>query len=261
MSSSESASGPQLSVHPNPRVSLKIVHETKDFLVVCKPPGVVTQPGVGHQRDTVLNGLFHTHGKALQNLGKSRDFGLLHRLDRPTSGLLVVGLSVEGYDHLRDQFTTRSLRKDYVALVHGAPKPPKGTERAPIREVRKDGRKQAVVGNHRHAEPAETRYELLARGRGVSLVQCRIKTGRLHQIRVHMAHRGCPVVGDREYGKRSELDRRFARASGRALFLHAGALGFIDPDTGRTLQFAAPLPEAYVEFLGQVAVACPRRWR
>ncbi|MFN3200321.1 MAG: RluA family pseudouridine synthase [Bradymonadia bacterium] len=253
--------GPQLSVHPNPRVPLEVVYEGPHFLVVSKPSGVVTQPGVGHTRDTVLNGLFARYGKALQNLGKSRDFGLLHRLDRPTSGLLVVGLSIEGYDGLRQQFAKRTLLKEYVALVHGGPRPSKGVERTPIREIRRDGRKQAQVGEHPRAEPAETRYEIVSRARGVSLVQCRIKTGRLHQIRAHMAHRGSPVVGDREYGRRGELDRRFARSSKRAFFLHAGTLGFTDPVTGRGVQFNAPLPETHLKFLEELGVACPRRWK
>lgn len=256
-----SEDGPQLSVHPNPRVPISVVHEAAGFFVVYTPPGVVTQPGVKHTRDTVLNGLFALYGKELQNLGKRRDYGLLHRLDRPTSGLLVVGRTIEGYDHLREQFVQRTVRKEYVALVHGALRPPKGVERAPIREVRQDGRKRAVVGAHGRAEAAETRYETLGSASRLSLVQCRIKTGRLHQIRAHMAHRGCPVVGDREYGKRSELDKRFARESQRALFLHAGLLGFTDPSTGRGVQFTAPLPEGHVAFLETLGVPCPRRWK
>ena len=106
----------------------RIVKETPHFLVIEKPAGVVTQPGRKHQTDALLNGLFVKYGKALQNLGKKRDFGLLHRLDRTTSGLVLVGLSIEGYDGLRQQFVDRMIDKTYIALVHNTPQPAGGVE-------------------------------------------------------------------------------------------------------------------------------------
>lgn len=253
--------GPQLSVPPNPAVPFEVVVEEPDFVVVAKPAGVVTQPGIGHERDALLNGLFVRWGKQLQNLGKKRDFGLLHRLDRPTSGLIVVGLTPRGYDGIRRQFEQHRVHKAYLALVHGAPHPPKGTERTPIREARRGGHKIAVLGQHPAAKPAVTRYEVLVRARGVSLVLCRIETGRLHQIRAHLAHRGVPVVGDREYGRRDALDKRFAKVAGGALFLHAAELAFAHPVTGRRVVARAPLPPPLRRFLDELGVACPKAWR
>ncbi|MCB9535155.1 MAG: RluA family pseudouridine synthase [Myxococcales bacterium] len=251
----------QLSVEPNPRVPLRVLHEDDHFLVVVKPAGVVTQPGVGHTHDTVLNAVFATHGKQLQNLGKARDFGLLHRLDRPTSGLLLVGLTPEGYDGLRAQFEGRTIGKTYLALVHGGPKPPQGTERSPIREVRRGGRKRAMLGAGRGAQEAVTRYATLARTKGISLLSCEPKTGRLHQIRAHMAHRGCAVVGDRDYGPRDALDKQFARTVKGALGLHAAELRFTHPVTRRSLSVRAPLPEAVLAFCAEVGLVVPRAWR
>lgn len=252
---------PQLSVEPNPRVPLRIVYEEPDFLVVDKPAGLVVQPGEKHTRDTLLNALFATHGKALQNLGKPRDFGLIHRIDRPTSGLVVVGLTPAGYDGIRRQFEGRKVRKVYLAGVHGGLNPPDGVERTPIREVRLGGRKQAVVGPGRGAQPAVTRYHTVTRVRGVSLLECSIETGRLHQIRAHLAHRGCPVIGDREYGPRDALDGAFRKAAGKSICLHAAELGFGHPVTGRPITVRAPLPAEIVRFFLGLGLAVPRKWR
>lgn len=251
----------QLSVEPNPAVPLRVVVEDPHFLVVDKPAGVVTQPGIGHALDTVLNGLFASHGLALQNLGKVRDFGLLHRLDKPTSGLLVVGLTIEGYDDIRRQFEQREVHKTYLALVHGAPQPADGTERSPLREVRRDGRKRAQVGAGRGAQDAVTRYRTLVRSKGISLIACEPRTGRLHQIRAHLAHRGCPVIGDRDYGPRGPLDKVFARHARGAVGLHAAELRFSHPITRQMITARAPLPAGILAFCAEVGLACPRVWR
>ncbi len=252
---------PQLSVPPNPDVPFTVVLEDEHFVVVSKPAGVVTQPGLGHATDALLNGLFARWGHQLQNLGKKRDFGLLHRLDRPTSGLVVVGLTPAGYDGIRKQFEKHTVQKTYLTLVHGAPAPPAGTERTPLREERRGGQKVAIAGDHPRAEKAVTKYETLVRARGVSLVRCGLQTGKLHQIRVHMALHGAPVVGDREYGRRDELDKRFSRAVKSAIFLHAAMLAFAHPVTGARVEARAPLPAAHLAFLETLGVACPRVWR
>ena len=256
------APSPQLSVPPNPGVRARTIHADDDFIVVCKPAGLVTQPGKGHARDALLNGLFATHGKQLQNLGKARDFGLLHRLDRPTSGLVLVGLTHRGYDGLRAQFEARSLKKTYLALLRGSPRPARGTVDLPIAAVRRGGLKVARLGRGRGAKQAVTDYQVVARAAGVSLVECQPRTGRLHQIRAHMAHLSCAVVGDREYGPRDDLDGEFRRACGkRSIFLHAGGLQFDHPVTGRRLTVQAPLPDQLLAFLDQKGVACPRQWK
>lgn len=245
----------QFSVTPNPAVPLSVVYEDPAFMVVDKPAGVVTQPGHKHTRDTLLNGVFATHGKALQNVGKARDFGLVHRLDRPTSGLVVVALEQDAYDHLRAQFAGRQIEKTYLALTHGAPQPQSGVMRAPIREVRQGGRKRAALGPGRGSKEAVTRYETLVRARGAALLSCRPETGRLHQIRAHLAQRGCPVMGDAEYGPSAD-----PRLRGR-IGLHAASLRLIHPRTGRTMVINAPLPADLRAVCEGLALAVPRAWR
>ncbi len=254
-------SGPQLSVFPNAHVPHHIVHADPSFLCVYKPAGVVTQPGEGHDRDTLLNGLFSTHGTTLQNLGRVRDFGLLHRLDRTTSGLVLIALTADAYTNIRAQFAERKIHKTYIAAVHGAPSPPSGTDRTPLWESREQGRKRARLGEHDRAQVAITRYQTLIRARGVTLIECHPETGRLHQVRAHMAHRGCPLVGDREYGRLDELDHKFARHGGKNVFLHAAELTFTHPMSGQRMTCRAPLPSTWVDFLVEVGIACPRKWK
>ncbi|MBU0550722.1 RluA family pseudouridine synthase [Myxococcota bacterium] len=250
----------QLSITPNPRLIPQIIHQDPHFIAALKPPGVPTQPGVGHDRDSLMNGLFAALGPQLQGLGQRRDFGLLHRLDRPTSGLVLVALTHEGYDGLRALFKARAIEKTYLALAHGGPKAPKGRISKPIAQVRRGGRKLAQLGGA-GAQAAATRYEVLSRAQGLALLACEIETGRLHQIRVHLAALGCPVLGDREYGLRSPLDLEFARASKRAIFLHAAALRFTHPVTGASVALSAPLPAAHLAFLEARRLSLPRRWR
>jgi 23S rRNA pseudouridine1911/1915/1917 synthase len=184
---------PDYSIAANPSVSFEIRYQDDELVVVDKPSGVVTQPGKGHERDSLLNGLFVRFGPALQNLGHDRDWGLLHRLDKDTSGLIVVGLRNRAYDALRRQFEERQVKKTYWAIVLGRPSPPQGVIQKPIAEVRA-GRKVAVL--RRDGQQAITAYRLLETGPGASLVEAAPKTGRLHQIRVHMASLG-PSTGHR----------------------------------------------------------------
>ncbi len=252
----------QLSVEPNPRVGCRVVHLDEHFMAIYKPAGVVTQPGGGNERNTLLNFAFAEHGAKLQNLGKRRDFGLLHRLDKPTSGLVLVALTIEGYAGIRAQFEARTIIKTYVTLVHGQIRPPKGRIEAPIREARRGGRKQGIVGTHPHAQEAATRYRTLTtgapRGGTVSLLECEPETGKLHQIRAHMAWRRHAVVGDRDYGARSELDRSLG---GRRVFLHAGGLQLQHPVASRRVTLRAPLPEKLQTFLETLGIQAPRKWR
>lgn len=253
--------GPQLSVFPNPRVVWRAALETDTYLVADKPAGVATQPGIKHQRDTLLNGVFSVHGKRLQNLGKARDYGLVHRLDRPTSGLVIVAKTADAYDSLRGQFAAREVDKTYLTLVRGAPRAASGRIEAPISEVRGGGRKRARIGEGPRAKPAVTEYTVLARGSGLTLLACKPKTGRLHQIRAHCAWLRMPVVGDFDYGRKDALDKLFARATKKAIFLHAGQLTFTDPETGRRVTAHAPLPARLRDYLESKAIACPKSWR
>lgn len=244
---------------------MRIVHADPHFLVLYKPAGVVTQPGAESADDTLLNGVASTHGEALAALGYDRDFGLLHRLDRPTSGLVLVALTPEGYDGLRAQFATRTLKKTYVALIRGQISPARGTERAAIAEVLRDGRKRARVvtgtARVRGAQPAVTHWRTVTHNGRYTLLECEPETGRLHQIRAHLAHRGHAILGDRDYGPRDEQDGAFRRLAGKAIFLHAGALRFMHPVDGRSLTVEVPLPEDLAEALPALGLTCPARWR
>ena len=229
-----------LSIKPNPDVPYLIRHADDDLLVVEKPGGVVTQPGKGHQYDSLMNGLFAEYGHALQNLGESRDWGLLHRLDKETSGLVLVALRNAAWEHLLEQFKQRQVKKRYWAIVYGRPKPAQGVIQKPIAEV-VAARKKAVLS--REGQPAITAYKVLAEsatdsgGPGVSLIEARPKTGRLHQIRVHMAGLGHPVLGDDVY------KGRIALPTVPRLCLHAAELSFLHPTTGHRLTITCEWPD------------------
>jgi len=223
------------SVDPNERVAIRTVWEDADLLVVIKPAGLVTQPGLGHERDSLLNGLFAVHGAALQRLGAARDYGLLHRLDRETSGLLVVALRAAAYDHLRKAFESRSVGKYYWTVVFGSPRAASGVLRKPINEVqaRPEGREgtrapaMKLARISRSGKPAITAYRVLSSNRGASLIECRTLTGRLHQVRVHLESIGCPVLGDGLYAPKA------VRSLSPRLALHAHRLVIPLPDRTR----------------------------
>jgi len=222
-----------LSIKANPGVPFEIRHADEHLLVVEKPAGVVTQPGKGHDRDSLLNGLFADYGHALQNLGESRDWGLLHRLDKGTSGLVLVALRNAAWENLLEQFKERHVKKRYWALVMGRPNPAQGVIQKPIAEV-VSTRKKAVLS--RDGQQAVTAYKLLAESDGVSLIEARPKTGRLHQIRVHMASLDCPVLGDDMYAGKIKMPRV------PRLCLHAAELSFIHPATGHRMTVTSPWP-------------------
>ena len=260
-----------LSIEPNPNLPISLAYEDEHLLVAAKPPRMVTSPGKGHEHDTLMNALFATHGPRLQNIGRERDFGLLHRLDRETSGLVIVALTKSAYDALRTQFETRTVRKFYWAIVRGLPDPPKGVIRKPIREREEragaySSRKTAAVsrGGGRHAglgpaKPAITAFRVVSAPDGAdqggaspaSVVECRPVTGRLHQIRVHMAMIGHPVLGDGDYA-----DQAVAAASPR-LALHAHRIAFAHPSDGRAIDVATPFPRDLKTVLRRLGVKAP----
>jgi 23S rRNA pseudouridine1911/1915/1917 synthase len=227
---------------PNPEVHFAVAHDDGEVLVVVKDRGVVTRPGAGHERDSLLNGVMARYGDRLGALGARRDHGLLHRLDRATSGLVAIALTAEAYDRLRDAFASRRVEKTYLALVRSPPPRPRGTVRVRLREARRDDRKVAVADPG--GDEAITHYETLAVGRdGRALVRCRIETGRLHQIRAHLAWLGSPLAGDAVYGGPRAPDGRgsAARAADRELLLHAWRLR-LPGRGGKAVEVVAPLP-------------------
>jgi 23S rRNA pseudouridine1911/1915/1917 synthase len=225
------------SVEPNDRVTYKLHHADEDLLVVGKPPHVPTQPGKGHDTDTLLNALFVTYGQQLQNLGAARDFGLLHRLDLEASGLLIVGLRPKSYDALRAQFKERTIKKFYWAVCAKAPKTPTGVIKLPIGERggQRDTPKTAFVSSS--GKPAVTAYRVLESSEFGALVEARPVTGRLHQLRVHLDAIGSTILGDDFYGPKS------LRAAAPRLALHSHRLVFTHPTTGEEMDIRTVWPQ------------------
>lgn len=219
----------------DPAVSLTVVHEDADLVVVDKPAGLVVHPGAGHQAGTLVHGLLARYPE-LASVGDPQRPGIVHRLDRQTSGLLMVARTPAAHDALVGQLAARSAHRRYVALVWGTPETDRGTVDAPVGRSVRDPTRMAVTERGR---PAVTHYEVERRYRepvAVSRLSCRLETGRTHQIRVHLRSIGHPVVGDDRYGgARSSLPVP-------RVLLHAAELGLRHPRTGQALTFASPMP-------------------
>lgn len=248
----------RLSVEPNPRVTFKVRHADEHLLVVEKPAGVVTEPGQGHEHDALLNGLFAVHGPRLQNLGEARGYGLLHRLDKETSGLVAVALTATAYDGMRELFETRAIRKFYWAVCARAPQHGRGVVRTPISErverVNKwTTRKLARLGDTRDApgKPALTAYRVVQDSGLAALIEARPVTGRMHQVRLHLESIGAAILGDDLYGP--EVVRRAAPR----LALHAHRLAFVHPVTGAPIDVRSPWPRDLRELLRRMKLGRP----
>ncbi|MEM9373953.1 MAG: RluA family pseudouridine synthase [Planctomycetota bacterium] len=226
-------------VEPNERVSYRILREDHDMLVVEKPTGVVTMPGVGHQHDTLLNGLYARFGDRLRQLGVARDHGLVHRLDRDTSGVLAVALTRDAYDGLRSQFERRTVRKFYWAVCIKSPRQREGVIRKPIEESlqRKDRYTSVRRAKLSSAgKPAVTAYRVLEESDLGAVIEARPVTGRLHQIRVHFSSVGATVLGDDLYGTSR------ARGISTRLALHAHRIVIGHPVSGEPIDVRAGFP-------------------
>ena len=215
-------------------IALNIVHEDDHLMVIDKPAGLVVHPGSGNWSGTLMNALLH-HAPALASVPRA---GIVHRLDKDTSGLLVVAKTPTAQTHLVRQLQARTVRRHYLALVHGVV-PRGGSVDAPIGRHPVQRTKMAVVRAGRGAREARTHYEVRERFATATLLECRLETGRTHQIRVHMASIGHPLVGDPVYGKRS-TDGRLGGFRRQAL--HAWQLALVHPATGLELGWQSSLP-------------------
>jgi 23S rRNA pseudouridine1911/1915/1917 synthase len=220
----------ETSLVPHAR-DLAIVYEDADVLVVDKPAGLVVHPAAGHADDTLANALRARYPDL--TIGGELRPGIVHRLDRDTSGLLVVAKNDQSMASLVQQMSRREVLKEYVALVHGALRVAEGVIDAPIARHPRDRKRMAVVAGGREAR---THFRVLERFPDYTLVEARLETGRTHQIRVHLASIGHPLVGDHVYG-RSHESLEVSRQ-----FLHARRLGFVLPSTGEAVVFESPLP-------------------
>ena len=219
-------------------LNLEIVYEDADVLVVNKPRGMVVHPAPGHTTGTLVNGLMH-HCTDLSGINGVMRPGIVHRIDKDTSGLLMVAKNDTAHESLVNQLVAKTVTRKYTALVHGHIAHDKGTIDAPIGRDTKDRQKQAVVDGGKHAV---THFQVVERFGDYTLVECRLETGRTHQIRVHMNYIGFPLVGDPKYGPKKTID-----FGGQVL--HAGVLGFNHPRTGEYLEFSSPLPEDFQQLL------------
>ncbi len=221
-------------------IPLDILYEDADLIVVNKPAGLVVHPGAGNTSGTLVNALLHHRGDVLSGIGGELRPGIVHRLDKETSGALVIAKNDQAHRCLARQFAERENRKIYLAVVHGVPAPASGEIRFGIKR-HPVHRKKMVATSDGTGRTAHTSYEVLeiSQDRGLSLVQCRLHTGRTHQIRVHLKEIGHPIVGDRVYGKGGS-----AADSTRHL-LHAWRLGFAHPVNAQWLEVTAPAPAEF----------------
>ena len=250
----------EFTVEPEP-MDLDIRYEDEALLLVNKPAGLVVHPAFGNWHGTLVNGLaHHLHNLPTGRNGEIRP-GLVHRIDKDTSGLLVVGKSEWAMTHLSQQFFHHTIERTYLALVWGVPKEPEGTIVGHIGRSFKDRKVQAVFPDGDQGKPAVTHYKVLRTFQHVALVQCNLETGRTHQIRVHLKHIGHPLFSDATYGGdkvlygqrtgsyKAFVENAFALMPRQAL--HAKSLGFVHPVTGQPMQFEVELPADFAAVLAK----------
>ena len=221
-------------------IPLDVVYEDEDVIVVNKPVGMVVHPAPGHRDGTLVNALLHHCGDSLSGIGGEKRPGIVHRIDRDTSGLIIAAKNDAAHLGLSAQLADHTLARTYECLVVGNLRQDRGTVDAPIGRHPTDRKKMAVVANGRRAV---THWEVIARYPGVTHVRCRLETGRTHQIRVHMAHIGHPILGDTVYGAKKPVPGLTGQC------LHAVGLRFLHPRTGETVELRCELPEEFQAYL------------
>lgn len=230
---------------PEP-IPLNIVHEDEDVIVVNKPRGMVVHPAPGHLSGTLVNALLH-HSPEIADMDRRLRAGVVHRIDKDTSGLLMVAKNEKAHRFLANQLKLHTVERKYYALVHGEMQHNEGTVDAPIGRDPKDRKKFTVTD--KNSKPSVTHFAVAERFKDFTLLELQLETGRTHQIRVHMKFIGFPLVGDPMYGRQSD---RKLNISGQAL--HAALLGFEHPSSGEQIVFEAPLPQDMKELLEWVRI-------
>ena len=233
-----------MEIEPEP-TAFRVIYEDQDLLVIDKPAGLVVHPAPGHWRGTLVHGLLWRYPEVAR-LGNRLRPGIVHRLDAGTSGLMVAARRQPAMEELQRMFSQRQVTKEYLALAHGSPARREGVLSGPIARDPGNPLRMAVVDEAAGGRPALTGYRVLWSRGGLSLTVCRLLTGRTHQIRVHMAALGHPLVGDVLYG--APREEGFDR-----VFLHSWKLAFVHPATGAPLAFRLPLPEDLTARLRELA--------
>lgn len=248
--------------------ALDIVHEDAALIVVDKPAGMVVHPAAGSPDGTLVNALLHHCGASLSGIGGVRRPGIVHRIDKDTSGLVVIAKNDAAHQHLAQQFAEHSIERRYVALVQGHPRPPAGRIEGAIARHPVDRKRMAVTT--RGGRAAVTHYRtglqwLAGDSPLAACLECRLETGRTHQIRVHMAHIGHGLIGDPVYGRKLRAGARLAEelhdviAGFPRQALHAASLGFRHPESNEMLRFSSALPEDMAELVATLSKLAMRR--
>ena len=236
-------------------IPLRVLYEDDDLLAVDKPAGMTVHPGAGARAGTLVNALLHRYGR-LSSAGGPLRPGIVHRLDKPTSGVLLVAKNDEAHARLAEQFRRRQLEKRYLALVHGRLPRAHDTIRLPV--ARDLVRRTRMTTRRRQGRAALTEYRVLGAAGGFTLAEALLHTGRTHQIRVHFAALGHPVVGDTLYGAPRELRwGNVTRPTLNRIFLHAARLRFQHPRTGKVVEVRAELPAELEELLRALGLESP----
>ena len=221
---------------------LRILYEDEDVLIINKPKGMVVHPSAGHYTHTVVNAVMFHCKEHLSGINGVMRPGIVHRIDMDTTGAIVICKNDMAHQSLADQLKEHSITRKYRALVHGNLKEDEGTVEGPIGRHATDRKKMAI--NYKNGKPAVTHYKVLERFGAYTFIECQLETGRTHQIRVHMASIGHPLVGDITYGP---AKCPFKHLQGQCL--HAMVLGFVHPRTNEYIEFSAPLPEYFTDLL------------
>ena len=228
---------------PPQDIPLDVVYEDDDVIVVNKPTGLVVHPAPGHPDGTLVNALLHHCGDSLSGIGGEKRPGIVHRIDRDTSGLIIAAKNDAAHQYLSAQLADHTLARTYECIVVGALREDRGTVNAPIARHPTDRKRMAVVAGGREAV---THWEVIARYPGYTHVRCRLETGRTHQIRVHMAYIGHPILGDTVYGAKKEVPGLTGQC------LHAVGLRFLHPRTHEVMELSCPLPEEFTRMLQKI---------
>lgn len=229
-------------------IPLDIVYEDRDLLVVNKPKGMVVHPAAGNYTGTLVNALLYHCGNSLSGINGVLRPGIVHRIDKDTSGLLIVAKNDIAHSGLAAQIKEHSFSREYECVVHGNLKEDSGTVHQPIGRNPKDRKKMAVT--YKNSRDAVTHYSVIRRYGDFTHIRCRLETGRTHQIRVHMAYIGHPLAGDEVYGPKT------VQKGLNGQCLHAKHIGFLHPRTGHWLEFESDLPEYFISFLNKLDKIC-----
>ena len=219
-------------------MNLDIIYEDDDVLIVNKPKGMVVHPGAGNYDNTMVNGLLYEMDDLPEINGVLRP-GIVHRIDKDTTGLVMVAKTEKAMISLSEQLKNHTCNRKYIALVYGEIAENRGRINAPIARSKEDRKKMAV---DKEGKPAVTNFTVLKRYKGFTLIECKLETGRTHQIRVHLEYIDHPLVGDQTYGRRKVI-------GSLGQFLHAKTIGFIHPSTNEYMEFSSELPEYFTSFL------------